>query len=61
MRLGMPCWSGDGADFQQAARSMHSGGLFVCMCDGSVQWISDFIEVGITYGSPPAHSVCGIN
>jgi hypothetical protein len=23
------------------------------MCDGSVQWISDYIEVGITYGAAP--------
>ena len=54
IKKGMPCWSGDGPDFQQAARSLHAGGLFVCMCDGSVQWISDFIEVGIIYGTPPA-------
>ncbi len=53
MKMGMPCWSGNGADFQQTTRSMHSGGVYVSMCDGSVQWINDFIEVGITYGSPP--------
>jgi len=53
MRVGMPCWSGNGPDFQQTARSMHPGGVLVAMCDGSVTWISDYIERGITYGSPP--------
>jgi prepilin-type N-terminal cleavage/methylation domain-containing protein/prepilin-type processing-associated H-X9-DG protein len=53
IKVGMPCWNGDGPDFQQAARSMHPGGLTVCMCDGSVQWVSDYIEVGIIYGAPP--------
>jgi prepilin-type N-terminal cleavage/methylation domain-containing protein/prepilin-type processing-associated H-X9-DG protein len=53
IKMGMPCWSGDGADFQQTARSMHSGGVTVAMCDGSVQWITDYIEVGVTYGLAP--------
>jgi prepilin-type N-terminal cleavage/methylation domain-containing protein len=53
MQMGMPCWSGNGPDFQQTARSMHPGGVLVAMCDGSVTWINDYIEVGITYGSPP--------
>lgn len=53
MQMGMPCWYGNGPDFQQTARSMHPGGVLVAMCDGSVTWINDYIEVGITYGSPP--------
>jgi prepilin-type N-terminal cleavage/methylation domain-containing protein/prepilin-type processing-associated H-X9-DG protein len=53
MKIGMPCWSGNGPDFQQTARSMHPGGVMVAMCDGSVTWINDQIETGITYGSPP--------
>ncbi len=53
MRMGMPCWSGNGPDFQQTARSMHPGGVLVAMCDGSVTWINDYIETGITYGAPP--------
>ena len=45
--LEMPCWSGNGPDWQQTARSMHRGGVTVAMCDGSVQWISDFIDLGV--------------
>jgi hypothetical protein len=29
---------------QQTARSAHTGGVFIAMCDGSVQFISDDIE-----------------
>jgi prepilin-type processing-associated H-X9-DG protein len=53
IKMGMPCWYGNGPDWQQTARSMHSGGVTVAMCDGSVQWITDFIEVGVIYGTPP--------
>ena len=53
MRMGMPCWSGNGPDWQQTARSMHPGGVMVAMCDGSVTWINDYIETGVTWGSPP--------
>lgn len=44
---------------EQTMRSMHKGGVFVCMVDGSVQWISDFIEVRRWTGGarPPAFSV----
>ena len=31
---------------QSTARSKHVGGVFVAMCDGSVQFISDFIDAG---------------
>jgi prepilin-type N-terminal cleavage/methylation domain-containing protein len=31
---------------QVAARSKHPGGIFASMCDGSVQFISDFIDIG---------------
>lgn len=34
-----------GDNWQQAPRSVHSGGVFVCMLDGSVQFISDDIEL----------------
>jgi prepilin-type processing-associated H-X9-DG protein len=45
MKMAMPCWYGNGPDWQQTARSMHPGGLSVCMCDGSVQWINDYIQL----------------
>ena len=44
--LGMSCWSGNGPNWQQGARSMHGGGVMTCFCDGSVHWISDFIQLG---------------
>lgn len=34
-----------GDNWQQAPRSLHNGGVHVCMVDGSVQFISDDIEV----------------
>lgn len=44
-QMGMPCSPADYPNFQQTARSQHTGGVFVGLCDGSVRWISDFIEV----------------
>jgi prepilin-type N-terminal cleavage/methylation domain-containing protein len=31
---------------QGIARSKHVGGIFTAMCDGSVQFISDFVDIG---------------
>jgi prepilin-type N-terminal cleavage/methylation domain-containing protein/prepilin-type processing-associated H-X9-DG protein len=42
---GMPCYAGDYANTQQTARSMHTGGVNVCLADGSVHWLDDSIEV----------------
>ena len=43
---------------QQTARSRHPNGVYVCMCDGSVQWISDFIDTQGNWNSrPPRFSV----
>jgi prepilin-type processing-associated H-X9-DG protein len=53
IRKGMSCWNGPGTDRAQASRSLHSGGVTVCFCDGSVRFISDYIEHG-TPGKPPA-------
>jgi prepilin-type N-terminal cleavage/methylation domain-containing protein len=39
----MTCY-GPGSYDQATARSAHTGGVFVAMCDGSVQFISDDIE-----------------
>ncbi len=44
VRLKMGC-SGFGHNWQQAPRSQHFGGVHVCMLDGSVQFISDDIEI----------------
>lgn len=43
---GMGCYSGTSSspNRQACPRSLHPGGIFVCMGDGSVQWISDFVQ-----------------
>jgi prepilin-type N-terminal cleavage/methylation domain-containing protein/prepilin-type processing-associated H-X9-DG protein len=42
---------------QATSRSLHAGGVTICMCDGSVHFISDFINCSatwhITITSPP--------
>lgn len=44
-RLHVPCNPRNAPGWIQMARSMHEGGLHVCMADGSVRWISDFVQV----------------
>ncbi len=39
----MDCHDGNG-NVQATARSTHPGGVHICMCDGSVFFISDSIE-----------------
>ena len=41
----MGCWQGNGND-QATARSMHLAGVFVSFCDGSVHFLSDYIDHG---------------
>ena len=43
------------ADNQQSVKSMHEGGAFVCLADGSVHWISDFIDTNGNWSATPVH------
>ncbi len=56
---GMGQWSGAEGwhNQQQGMRSMHLNGLFVAMCDGSVHWISDFIDVQSDWSDPPRSKI----
>ena len=59
-QLGMGgCWSpsgGGGFLDEMTARSLHPGGANICMGDGSVRFISDFIQLG-NDGNPPTLGV----
>ncbi len=50
----MGCNRGGGGNSQAVPRSNHVGGVFVCMVDGSVQFISDFIETLQIWDLTPA-------
>jgi prepilin-type N-terminal cleavage/methylation domain-containing protein/prepilin-type processing-associated H-X9-DG protein len=52
VKLTMGCSSDDWSNWQQTCRSTHMGGVNICLCDGSVRWVSDFVETG-TQGTPP--------
>ena len=60
---GMDCFPYAGVSYtvsmnQHEVKSMHAGGAHVCLCDGSVQWISDFIDsVGSINATNPVFSV----
>jgi len=51
---GMPCSGVDVANIQQTARSMHAGGVHVCLADGSVHWLSDYIQVKPSSANDPS-------
>ncbi len=45
-QMHMPCYQYNTFNCQQTARSLHTGGVHVCMADGSVRFISDFVQLG---------------
>ncbi len=45
-QLGMGCSTVAYSNWQQTARSMHGDGVNTCFADGSVHWISDFVQLG---------------
>ncbi len=61
IQMGMSCYNGDFPDIQQAARSMHVDGVNVCLADGSVRFISDFVELGVRANPPGTEpSILGV-
>jgi prepilin-type N-terminal cleavage/methylation domain-containing protein/prepilin-type processing-associated H-X9-DG protein len=45
-KLGMSCSGDDWPNWQQTARSMHRDGVNACFADGSVTFISDYVQTG---------------
>ena len=46
IKLEMPCSDGNWPNWQQTVRSMHTDGGNCCFADGSVRWISDYVQLG---------------
>ena len=40
------CYPYNTFNCQQTARSLHTDGVSVALCDGSVRFISDFVQLG---------------
>ena len=52
--MGMPCASGDTRpNYQQTSRSVHQGGVYTAFADGSIHFISDFVDIVGTSTSSP--------
>jgi prepilin-type processing-associated H-X9-DG protein len=49
----MPCDGIDG-NIQATVRSSHPGGVMICFADGSVHFISDYIDKGTSWEVDPA-------
>ena len=57
--MGMPCaglWTLP--NWQQTTCSLHPGGVNVAFVDGSVHWISDYVDINGNFTtSPPKYSI----
>jgi hypothetical protein len=53
INMGMSCCAGNYADWQTGSRSLHRNGVNVVNCDGSVHFISDFVQKGYWTGAAP--------
>jgi prepilin-type N-terminal cleavage/methylation domain-containing protein len=55
----MPCSEDNGGgwpNWQQTARSVHSGGVYIALADGGVHWINDLIDIGTDPNNPSTYS-----
>jgi prepilin-type N-terminal cleavage/methylation domain-containing protein/prepilin-type processing-associated H-X9-DG protein len=52
-KKGMGCYGGGANNNQGAPRSLHAGGVTVCFCDGSVDFITDYIDVKGSWSNDP--------